>query len=587
MIEAALDYIKEGFKVFPVKLDKKPLTEHGLKDATQTQQGVKEYWTKWPDAGIGIVTDNLVVLDFDAKSGGLDSMELIKTKFGLPDTRLHGTGGGGFHYIYLNPNGTNVRNATGLGGYPGVDLRANGGYIVAPPSHHPSGNDYYTHCYTTPVIAPQWLMTMATKRPEITNAAPVDGESIPEGQRNAILTKMAGAMRRQGMTAEEIEAALLAANKRCQPGPLSESEIRTIAKSVSRYQPVSNGYNVNTYTREGVIGGGNGYGSEIPASDTENMQRALQNRFNPYPIMSNVSSVASVANVSQDIVKDYISESNGQWIEYRDLDSDLGIRTPEQKSYRRSVIMRLLADKIIEKHPSINTKIRFLNNHVEDMVLDFEKPSNYLSLKFPFGIEDKVDVYHKSLSVIAGTKEAGKTAFCLNVAKNNCDIVKVHYFNSEMGDVELMNRLRNFEDYREWVNKVHWVERSNGFEDVIYPDDMNIIDFLEINQEFYLIGGLLSAIYRKLNKGIAIIALQKDPRTQYGRGGTFGLEKARLYVTLNHQSGVNTATIEAGKMWHNEMDNPRGQYVNYKIVKGCIFTNVTSWKQPQYKKEVY
>jgi len=77
------------------------------------------------------VTDNLIVLDFDAKSGGLESLELIKSKFGLPDTRIHGTGGGGFHYIYLNPNGTNVRNATGLGGYPGVDLRAKGGYIVA------------------------------------------------------------------------------------------------------------------------------------------------------------------------------------------------------------------------------------------------------------------------------------------------------------------------------------------------------------------------------------------------------------------------------------------------------------------------
>ena len=57
MMQAALNYIAEGFRVFPVKPDKKPHNEHGLKEATQLQIGVKSYWTKWPDAGIGIVTD--------------------------------------------------------------------------------------------------------------------------------------------------------------------------------------------------------------------------------------------------------------------------------------------------------------------------------------------------------------------------------------------------------------------------------------------------------------------------------------------------------------------------------------------------
>ena len=51
IIEAALSYIEQGFKVFPVKSDKKPLTTHGLKDATQTESRVLEYWARWPDAG--------------------------------------------------------------------------------------------------------------------------------------------------------------------------------------------------------------------------------------------------------------------------------------------------------------------------------------------------------------------------------------------------------------------------------------------------------------------------------------------------------------------------------------------------------
>ena len=46
IMEAGLSYIAQGFKIFPVKPDKKPLTPHGLKDATQTQSGVREYWTR-------------------------------------------------------------------------------------------------------------------------------------------------------------------------------------------------------------------------------------------------------------------------------------------------------------------------------------------------------------------------------------------------------------------------------------------------------------------------------------------------------------------------------------------------------------
>jgi hypothetical protein len=73
IMEAGVTYIAQGFKIFPVKPDKKPLTLHGLKDATQTQLGVREYWKRWPDAGIALVTDGLMVLDFDAKNGGLES----------------------------------------------------------------------------------------------------------------------------------------------------------------------------------------------------------------------------------------------------------------------------------------------------------------------------------------------------------------------------------------------------------------------------------------------------------------------------------------------------------------------------------
>ncbi len=214
MMQAALNYIADGFRVFPVNQDKKPLTEHGLKEATQIQLGVKEYWTKWPNAGIGIVTDGYIVVDFDAKSGGLDSKARLETEHGpFPQTRTHRTGGGGLHLIYRNPNGTDIRNKVTFAGYSGVDIRANGGYIVAPPSLHCSGKRYEVIDNSPIVPAPTWLFELAGKKPVSQQGSLLEGQTISEGQRNQTLASLAGTMRRRGMTEEAIGAALLETNK--------------------------------------------------------------------------------------------------------------------------------------------------------------------------------------------------------------------------------------------------------------------------------------------------------------------------------------------------------------------------------------
>lgn len=86
---------------------------------------------------------------------------------------------------------------------------------------------------------PPWLMEAmkSSDRGRTTRTGPAaPGEIIGEGGRNTYLTSLAGAMRRQGMTFEEIRAALLVVNDRCDP-PLSEGEVEGIAKSVSRYPP--------------------------------------------------------------------------------------------------------------------------------------------------------------------------------------------------------------------------------------------------------------------------------------------------------------------------------------------------------------
>lgn len=238
MLEAALAYVSQGFAVFPVQPNKKPLTEHGLKDATQDVSVITAWWQKWPNAGIAIPTQGLVVLDCDLTHDGLKSKGTLEDKHGtLPSTRTHRTGGGGLHLLFRNPNGSDVRNTVALAGYPGLDIRANGGYIVVPPSYHQSGNRYEVLDACEIAFAPGWLVTLTKAQ----MPAPLPNGSveqpIPEGQRNQRLFKVASAMRRQGLSQEAIEAALLEVNQRqCQP-PLPDNDVAVIAKSGARYKP--------------------------------------------------------------------------------------------------------------------------------------------------------------------------------------------------------------------------------------------------------------------------------------------------------------------------------------------------------------
>ncbi len=257
MMVAALATIERGFPVFPVcwpngnsqcgcgrnhqgrDIGKVPMTKHGLKDATVLQLRATEYWKFWPSANIGIaIPEGHFVLDVDAGHGGFKSLEKIQADHeALPKTLSALTGGGGLH-VWFKAQG--IRNTVTLAGYPGLDIRGTGGYVVAPPSLHKSGQEYVWEQIDTPIAeAPLWLTDLCTAKPKAPLSIPGAEVPIPEGQRNQTLASLAGTMRRRGMPLEAIEAALLQVNLRqCNP-PLPDKDVQVIAKSVARYQPDS------------------------------------------------------------------------------------------------------------------------------------------------------------------------------------------------------------------------------------------------------------------------------------------------------------------------------------------------------------
>jgi hypothetical protein len=140
---AALAYSKRGWATLPCQpRDKAPATKHGFKDATTDRAAIVNWWRRRPDANVAIATgllSSLVVLDVDPRNGGDRELHELRRIHGdLPETLVADTGGGGVHYYFRLPEGSLRSGALA----PGLDVKADGGYVLAPPSVHPSGGGY-------------------------------------------------------------------------------------------------------------------------------------------------------------------------------------------------------------------------------------------------------------------------------------------------------------------------------------------------------------------------------------------------------------------------------------------------------------
>lgn len=234
-LQAALTYAARGWPVFPChsmqpktgactcgaascsSRAKHPATRQGFKDATTDLARVREIWARLPAANVGVVTgraSGLVVLDVDPDHGGLSSLRSLIVEHGrLPDTMTVGTGSDGLHFYFAHP-GNEIRNSAGSKLGPGLDVRGDGGYVIAPPSGHASGRDYRwaTDLDTEVAQLPDW-MHAALRPPErrqmadvvdIRSGARVDAWArraldaevasvvgAPEGARNHLLNRAA------------------------------------------------------------------------------------------------------------------------------------------------------------------------------------------------------------------------------------------------------------------------------------------------------------------------------------------------------------------------------------------------------------
>lgn len=232
-IEIAREYLRRGWSVVPIyRSSKKPMVEWlEFTKRRPTVPEVEEWWGKWPDANIALITgeiSGLIVVDVDVDRGG-DPRAAIKAG---PTELISKTGSGGFHLFYAYPKGEKkVRNRVGS---DGLDIRADGGYVVLPPSLHQNGNRYTWVREGAPGPFPRsygaetksdtpkserWLETLLT--------------GVSKGGRNNACARLAGYLASKAIPEDVCLAFIAQWNTKNNP-PMPEQELVQTVKSVYR-----------------------------------------------------------------------------------------------------------------------------------------------------------------------------------------------------------------------------------------------------------------------------------------------------------------------------------------------------------------
>lgn len=246
-LDAAIEYAtKYGWAVFPVSpKTKKPLTPHGCKDAKKQIGPIQAWWKRWPDASVGIATgsaSNLIVIDEDLDEDkgvdGYQSVQAWERDHGpLPETVRVITGRGGAH-MYFHYSGSDIGNRAGI--LEGVDIRGEGGYVVAPPSVHPNGTEYQWEYAPDEIPLAEVDETVKAFLGGVRSSGSTSADfkvpnTIPSGARNDTLYRLACSMQAQGIPDAAIEAAVRETNNNACVEPLSDDEIELLIGSALRH----------------------------------------------------------------------------------------------------------------------------------------------------------------------------------------------------------------------------------------------------------------------------------------------------------------------------------------------------------------
>jgi hypothetical protein len=236
-LDAALDLASRGFHVFPLKpRDKSPIVAGGFKAATRDPDYIRLWWTKTPEANIGIAcgASQLCVLDADHGLTSMEEFEAWRIRNGLPVTYTVRSGRRPEFGVQMYFKGPVPDSKFDLDGVRG-EIKSAGGLVVSPPSIHPDSGEQYVVLVDAPIaLTPEFIKQLKQAPEGKTDLCGIDTES-----RNSELCSFIGTIRKHTVALDEDTCLVLCLqrNERYTKGPLPEEEVKEVVRKQYRLYP--------------------------------------------------------------------------------------------------------------------------------------------------------------------------------------------------------------------------------------------------------------------------------------------------------------------------------------------------------------
>jgi len=288
--------------------------------------------------------------------------------------------------------------------------------------------------------------------------------------------------------------------------------------------------------------------------------------------------------LTQQVVEAWIRSVVKGHFSTRDAWDEIDIGSPEGRTHLRVILGRCIEKKLISKSAS-NGHYRILDLNKDVMEWETANMKNVLPIILPFGIHKWAKLYPKSIIVVAGEKNSGKSAFLYECIKLNYASFVTELYNSETGPEQMKERFEPLEFPSPAPFTVY--ERYTNFSDVVEPDNLSIIDYLDYNSEVYHCAEEIDLIFQKLKAGACIIGMQKPPPTptkqrdgsikmvsrDLAYGGAFTAKRSHLYITL----GQGICKLVHVKNPASKGVNPANKQWSYRFDENGYFTNIKDY----------
>jgi hypothetical protein len=579
------------------------LLPRGCNSATTDLEKINKWWDLWPDANIGIATGkhSFTVLDVDLNGEGIENLRDFEHEYGgLPDTieQITGSGGRQIMFSYCPEVGNEVRFSGGL------DTRSDGGLVVVPPSMHKSGKRYEWEASSRPqdgkklAPMPRWLVDLIfqNKRTASGNGGGVDVAKIlsglEEGKRDEELFRYSCRLRSIGLDKEEAKPIILAVAAKCKPPFDSKLALKKVEQAWKYTEPplTDDDYPGHpTLTTE----------TDQTTLTTLTTETDLNKLKQTHPIFK--QTLTNSANYL-DIFKLWLETCDGEF-KMQDAARELGwFQNPSHYAAFRNAVFRAAQIGLIARSGKLRGLYRTIKKGYEEADL-LSCATSEFPIVLPLGLHDLVEINPKEIILISGETNAGKTSLIYNIMWDNifhfqeigllrqkhspdCSKIGIRYFSSEMGPSSIKKKLLDFGPsfpLSTFVQNVTTIcDRSTGFQDILDPEGLNCIDYLEPpNGDYYLMAPTITEVFSKLTTGVAVIGIQKKFGSDIARGGEATLEKPRLAIALSYNKEKNffTAKITKAKTYRGD-HQITGKEIDFLIDRGVKIIPVSGWGYP-------